>query len=169
MVKNLPATCKTWVRSLGQEDPLRREWLPTPAILPIESHEQKSLVGSNPWNCKELDRTEWLTLSRITIQPWTRCQCPHGWFAKFICNPEINTLSALLVIYGHVQSRKYLSHPTNSFSCWGLMRCDFFAFWVQLLYYKQGPFALCLVVCFFAFLCSLLVILLFEIAHNMVF
>ena len=25
MIKNLPAMCETWVRSLGQEDPLEKE------------------------------------------------------------------------------------------------------------------------------------------------
>ena len=29
MVKNLPAIQETWVRTLGQEDPLGREWIPT--------------------------------------------------------------------------------------------------------------------------------------------
>ena len=33
MVKNLLATWKTWVQSLGQEDPLEKEMLPTPAFL----------------------------------------------------------------------------------------------------------------------------------------
>ena len=27
---------ETWVQSLGQEDPCRREWLPTPVLLPGE-------------------------------------------------------------------------------------------------------------------------------------
>ena len=46
MVKNLPAMKETWVRSLGWEDPWRREWQPTPVFLPGESHEQRSLVGT---------------------------------------------------------------------------------------------------------------------------
>ena len=29
--------------------PWRREWLPTPVILPGEFHEQRSLVGYSPW------------------------------------------------------------------------------------------------------------------------
>ena len=29
---------ETWVPSLGQEDPLRRAWQPTPVFLPGESH-----------------------------------------------------------------------------------------------------------------------------------
>ena len=32
-VKNLSAMWETWVRSLGQEDTWRREWLPTPVFL----------------------------------------------------------------------------------------------------------------------------------------
>ena len=36
MVKNSPAMRKTWVGSLGLEDPWIREWLPTPVFLPRE-------------------------------------------------------------------------------------------------------------------------------------
>ena len=32
-VKNLPAMRETWVQSLGWEDALEREWLPTPVFL----------------------------------------------------------------------------------------------------------------------------------------
>ena len=72
MVKRLPTVQETWVRSLGQEDLLekgmathsgilahphphkkrglhgtfwRREWQPTPVLLPGKSHGQRSLVG----------------------------------------------------------------------------------------------------------------------------
>ena len=33
-VKNLPAVQETQVRSLGREDPLEKEWQPTPVFLP---------------------------------------------------------------------------------------------------------------------------------------
>ena len=46
------------VPSLGGEIPWRREWLPTPALLPGESHEQKSLVGYGPRGHKKSDMTE---------------------------------------------------------------------------------------------------------------
>ena len=36
----------------------RRQWHPTPVLLPGESHGQKSLVGYSPWGRKESDRTE---------------------------------------------------------------------------------------------------------------
>ena len=48
MVKNLPAMQETWLRSLGQEDPLEKEMATIPVFLPGEFHGQRSLVGSNP-------------------------------------------------------------------------------------------------------------------------
>ena len=36
-VKNPPAMRKSWVQSLGLENPLRRAWQPTPVFLPGES------------------------------------------------------------------------------------------------------------------------------------
>ena len=38
----------------------RRQWHPTPALLPGESSGQKSLVGCSPWGPEESDTTEWL-------------------------------------------------------------------------------------------------------------
>ena len=36
----------------------RRQWHPTPVLLPGKSHGQRSLVGCSPWGCKESDMTE---------------------------------------------------------------------------------------------------------------
>ena len=58
LVKNPPAMWEKWVRSLGWEDPWRRERLPTPVFWPGEFHGLYS-----PWGRKELDRTEQLSLS----------------------------------------------------------------------------------------------------------
>ena len=55
LVKNPPAVWETWVRSLGWEDPLERERLPTPV-----SGLQSSL--DSPWGQKESDRTARLSL-----------------------------------------------------------------------------------------------------------
>ena len=38
----------------------RRQWHPTPALLPGKSHGWKSLVGRSPWGHQELDTTEGL-------------------------------------------------------------------------------------------------------------
>ena len=52
-VKNPPAMWETWVQSLGWEDALEKEQLPTPVSWPRESH-----VLYSPWGHKELDTTE---------------------------------------------------------------------------------------------------------------
>ena len=52
-----------WVRSLGQKDPWKRKWQPTPVFLPGESNGQRSLAGYRLWGHKESDMTEQLTLS----------------------------------------------------------------------------------------------------------
>ena len=36
----------------------RRQWHPTPVLLPGKSHGQRSLVGCRPWGCEELNTTE---------------------------------------------------------------------------------------------------------------
>ena len=51
--KDLPAMQETWVLSLDWEDPLEREWLPTPVFLLVEFHGQKSLADYGPWGRKE--------------------------------------------------------------------------------------------------------------------
>ena len=38
----------------------RRQWQPTPVLLPGKSHGWRSLVGCSPWGCKESDTTEQL-------------------------------------------------------------------------------------------------------------
>ena len=38
--------------------PWRREWLPTPVVLPRKFHGERNLVGYSPWDCKESDTTE---------------------------------------------------------------------------------------------------------------
>ena len=58
LVKNVPALQETWVRSLGWENPWRRERLPTPVFWPGEFRGLYS-----PWGCKESDATEHLSLS----------------------------------------------------------------------------------------------------------
>ena len=50
---------ETWVWSLGQEDPQRREWQPTSVFLPEEFQGQRSLAGCSPWGHKV--RYDWAT------------------------------------------------------------------------------------------------------------
>ena len=39
-------------------EPWRRQWHPTPVVLPGKSHGQRSLVGYSPWGLEESDTTE---------------------------------------------------------------------------------------------------------------
>ena len=57
LVKNLPATGETWVRSLGWEDPLEKGKY-SPVFWPGEYH-------GCPWGRKQSDTTERLSLTNI--------------------------------------------------------------------------------------------------------
>ena len=54
---NLKSSCKQriYVRCID-----RRQWHPTPVLLPGKSHGRRSLVGCRPWGCQESDTTEGL-------------------------------------------------------------------------------------------------------------
>ena len=56
---------ETLVQSLGWEDPLEKEWQPTPVFLqptpeflPGKFYGQRSLVGYSQWGCKVLDMAD---------------------------------------------------------------------------------------------------------------
>ena len=57
------------MRSLGQEDPLEKEWQPTAVFLPGEAHGQRSLVGHSPWGRKELDTAEHASMQVLLLLP----------------------------------------------------------------------------------------------------
>ena len=57
-VKHLSTMRETWVRSLGQEDPLEKEMAIHSST--GKSHEQRSPVGYSPWGRRESDTTEQL-------------------------------------------------------------------------------------------------------------
>ena len=61
----------------------RRQWHPTPVLLPVESHGRRSLVSCSPWGHKESDTTERLhfdfSLSCIGEVNGTPLQCSCNW------------------------------------------------------------------------------------------
>ena len=63
----------SWVRKI----PWRREWLPTPVLLPREFYGQRNLAGYSPWGRKESDMTERLTVNCMSVIP------PTELFLKF--------------------------------------------------------------------------------------
>ena len=46
------------LQSMGLWKSRRRQWHPTPVLLPGKSHGQRSLIGCSPWGRKESDTTE---------------------------------------------------------------------------------------------------------------
>ena len=62
-----------WVQSLGQEDPLRRKWQPTPVLMPGNFHGQRSLAGYNPWGCKDLETTERVSMHADALKDLLSC------------------------------------------------------------------------------------------------
>ena len=64
MVKNLPSMWDPGFNPWVGKIPWKRNWQPTPALLPGETHGQRSLMGYSPWSSKELDTTEQLTHTR---------------------------------------------------------------------------------------------------------
>ena len=61
MVKNLPVVWETRVWSLGREDPLEKEMATHSSILAWRIPWKEEPACYNPWHCKELDMTEWVT------------------------------------------------------------------------------------------------------------
>ena len=81
--------------------PWRRTWQSTPVFLPGEFHGQRSLGGFSPWDPKELDTTEWLTL--------------HTFFSLHTClhsNTTFNLADELFNIT-YNQPKKFESATSN--------------------------------------------------------
>ena len=89
----------------------RRQWHPTPVLLPGESHGWRSLVGYSPWSHEELDMTEWLhfhfSLSCIGKGTGNPLQC------SCLENPR-DRGACWAAIYGVTQSRTWLKQLSRS-------------------------------------------------------
>ena len=97
----------------------RRQWHPTPVLLPGKSHGRRSLVGCSPWGRKESDTTERLhfpfSLSCIgggngNPLQWSCLENPRdggAWWAS---------------VYGVAQSRTRLKRLSSSSSHLGIPR-----------------------------------------------
>ena len=93
----------------------RRQWHPTPVLLPGESHGQRSLVSCSPWGREESDVTERLhfRFSLFTCMHWRRKGQPtpvylpgesQGWGAWWAA------------VYGVTQSQTRLKRLSSSSS-----------------------------------------------------
>ena len=81
--KNAPAMWETWVCSLVGKIPWRREWLPAPVFLPGEFRGQQRLAGYSPWDHKELDMTEQLSLQPSPVIKQINMQKTTGYSPKY--------------------------------------------------------------------------------------
>ena len=91
----------------------RRQWQPTPVLLPGKSHGQRSLVGCSPWGREESDTTEWLhfyfSLSCIGEGNGSPLQC------SCLENPRDGG-AWWAAIYGVAQSQTWLKWLSSSSS-----------------------------------------------------
>ena len=91
----------------------RRQWHPTPVLLPGKSHGWTSLVGCSPWGREESDTTEWLhfhfSLSCIGEGNGNPLQC------SCLENPRDGG-AWWAAVYGVAQSRTRLKRLSSSSS-----------------------------------------------------
>ena len=91
----------------------RRQWQPTPVLLPGKSHGRRSLVGCSPWGLEESDMTEWLhfhfSLSCTGEGNGNPLQC------SCLENPR-DSGAWWAAIYGVAQSRTRLKRLSSSSS-----------------------------------------------------
>ena len=66
----LKPSMRPWFNPWVGKMPWRRTWQPTPIFLPRKSHGQRSLMGYSPWNHKQVNTTEQLTLSSLSPDTW---------------------------------------------------------------------------------------------------
>ena len=109
-IKCFNCKMKVW-NSLTKGYVWRRQWQPTPVLLPGKSHGRRSLVGCSPWGRKELDTTERLhlhfSLSCIEEGNGTPLQC------SCLENPR-DRGAWWAAVYGVAQSRTGLKQLSGS-------------------------------------------------------
>ena len=102
------------------EFPRRRQWHPTPVLLPGKSHGWRRLVGCSPWDHEESDMTERLhfhfSLSCIGEGNGNPLQC------SCLENPRVRG-AWWAAVYGVTQSRTWLKQPSSSSSSWVFQIC----------------------------------------------
>ena len=89
----------------------RKQWHPTPVLLPGKSHGWRSLVGCSSWGREESDMTEWLhfhfSLSCVGEGNGNPLQC------SCLENPR-NGGAWWVAVYGVTQSRTRLKRLSSS-------------------------------------------------------
>jgi len=114
----------------------RRQWHPTPVLLPGKFYGQRSLVGCSPWGLEESDMTERLhfhfSLSCIGEGNGNPLQC------SCLENPR-NGGAWWAAVYGVAQSRTRLKRLSSSSSSLGWMDVLEAAFTVPMWLSGKNP------------------------------
>ena len=97
----------------------RRQWQPTPVLLPGKSHGRRSLVGCSPWGHKELDTTE-----RLHFHFSLSCiREGNGNPLQYSCLENPRDRGAYwAAVYGVAQSRTRLKRLSSSSRDWRVLR-----------------------------------------------
>ena len=122
----------------------RRQWHPTPVLLPGKSHGWRSLVGCSPWGREELDTTERLpfhfSLSCIGEGNGNPLQCsclenPRDWGAWWAAGYGVTqSRTRLKWLSSSSSSSSRVSPVTASWSCSSLWCMGFLLQWLLLLW-----------------------------------
>ena len=120
--------------------PWRREWLPTPLLLPGDFHGQRRLSGYKPQSHKELDTTERLTLNTMVILllvSWetsilfSTVAAPIYILTNdvltWISNSQLKLKTPQLLVWSHLPFQICCDHSLSSLS------------WCQLFFYLLRP------------------------------
>ena len=101
----------------------RRQWHPTPVLLPGKSHEQKSLVGYSPWGCKESDTAEQTHMHTCREDPLEKGMATHfsilAWRIPWTEEPgELQSIKSQsqthlkrLSVHAHIFTKNVISQP----------------------------------------------------------
>ena len=93
-------------------NPWKRKWQPTLVSLLGEFHGQKSLVGYSPWDSKESNTTEWLSLHFLSRAP-----SPESWWNIPVhCSEGIFKVSESCSVVSDSLQPHVLYSPRNSLS-----------------------------------------------------
>ena len=91
----------------------RRQWQPTPVLLPEKSHGWRSLVGCHLWGPTELNTTEVTSLLLFTFMHWRRKWQPTP---VFLPGESQDSGAWWAAVYGVAQSWTWLKRLSSSSS-----------------------------------------------------
>ena len=121
MLKSLPPMRETWVRSLGQEDPLEKEMATPSSILAwrIPWTEEPGRLQSA--ECRRIDAFELWCWRRLLRVPWTARRSNQSILKEI--SPEISLEGMMLKLklqyFGHLMRRVDSLEKTHAGRDWG--------------------------------------------------